>query len=153
MPAQLITIGEISRRTGLAVSAIRFYEEKGFIEPIRNSGGHRRFLRSDIRRLSLVMVAQKLGFSLAEIAEEMHALPMGRAPTKQDWSRVSTRLRARISDRIARLERLRETLDGCIGCGCLSVSACKLYNPDDQIAEKGPGPRFALGDRATRQND
>ena len=140
-----LTIGDLAARTGLAPSAIRFYEERGIVEPVRNAGGHRRYGRPDIRRLSFAMAAQTLGFSLAEIAAEMARLPAHRAPSKADWTRVSHSLRGRIDDRIAALERLRDTLDGCMGCGCLSLDTCALYNPDDILGAEGPGPRKVLG--------
>ena len=145
----LLTIGELSRRTGLSVSAIRFYEAKGLLSPIRTSGNQRRFLRSDIRRLSFALVAQRLGLTLAEVEAELASLPNGRSPTQQDWQAISTRLRATLDARIAMLERTRDMLDGCIGCGCLSLDRCALYNPNDRAARAGPGPRFLLGDRAS----
>ena len=140
----LLTIGELARRTGLSISAIRFYEAKGLIAPIRTSGNQRRFLRSDIRRLSFALVAQRLGLSLGEIEAELAQLPLGRAPTQADWQAVSERIRDRLDERIAFLQRTRGLLDGCIGCGCLSLERCALYNPEDRAAEGGPGPRFLL---------
>ena len=136
-----LSIGDLAARTGLAVSAIRFYETHGIVKPARNAGGHRRYGRADIRRLSFVMAAQKLGFSLSEIAPHLQRLPDHKAPSKADWTRISHALRARIDDRIAALEDLRDKLDGCIGCGCLSLSSCALYNPDDEKAREGSGPR------------
>ena len=136
-----LTIGDLSDRTGLAVSAIRFYETHGIVEPVRNAGGHRRYGRHDLRRLSFAMAAQRLGFSLSEIAAEMEGLPAHKAPSKSDWSRIGRSFRARIDQRIAALESLRENLDGCIGCGCLSLDTCALYNPGDAKAAEGPGPR------------
>jgi MerR family redox-sensitive transcriptional activator SoxR len=144
----LLTIGELARRTGLSVSAIRFYEARGLVAAIRTGGNQRRFMRSDIRRLSFALIAQRCGLSLGEIEKEMAGLPDGRAPTKADWRSISERLRATLDDRIALLERTRDRLDGCIGCGCLSLATCALYNPGDRAAEAGPGPRFLLGDRA-----
>lgn len=141
----LIPIGEMARRTGLSVSAIRFYEGKGLIEPVRTSGNQRRFLRSDIRRASFILIAQQLGLSLVEIKEVLTELPHGRTPTAKDWTRISTAIRGSIEQRIAELERTRDRLDGCIGCGCLSLEHCAIYNPDDALAEKGPGPRTILG--------
>lgn len=138
---QGLSIGDLADRTGLAVSAIRFYETHDIVKPLRNKGGHRRYGRSDIRRLSFVMAAQKLGFSLAEIAPHLRALPDHKAPTKADWTRISTQFRADIDARIAALEELRDKLDGCIGCGCLSLKACALYNPDDIKAKDGTGPQ------------
>jgi MerR family redox-sensitive transcriptional activator SoxR len=140
-PSQGLTIGDLADRTGLAVSAIRFYETHGIVAPLRNAGGHRRYARADIRRLSFVMAAQTLGFPLAEIAIQLKDLPPNKAPTKADWTRISKGFRHKIDTRIAALESLRDKLDGCIGCGCLSLSACKLYNPDDIARADGPGPR------------
>lgn len=143
---QGLAIGGLAARTGLSVSAIRFYEEKGLVRPDRNAGGQRRYERSDIRRLSFVMIAQKTGLSIAEIAEALASLPDGRTPTKADWERLSRKMRAGLDERIAMLERLRRRLDGCIGCGCLSLKACALYNPDDALGAKGPGPRLVIAD-------
>ncbi|MDX8353434.1 redox-sensitive transcriptional activator SoxR [Cognatiyoonia sp. IB215182] len=138
---QGLAIGDLADRTGLAVSAIRFYETHGIVKPLRNKGGHRRYGRSDIRRLSFVMAAQALGFPLSEIAEHLHALPDHKAPTKADWTRISTQFRKDIDARIAALEELRDKLDGCIGCGCLSLKSCALYNPADIKGKDGKGPR------------
>ncbi|CTQ45648.1 Redox-sensitive transcriptional activator SoxR [Labrenzia sp. THAF35] len=143
----LLTIGDLSERTGLSVSAIRFYEEKGLVHPSRNAGGQRRFLRADIRRLSFVLVAQEFGFSIAEIAAQLQRLPEGRAPTKADWTRISRDFRSHLDRKIERMTALRNKLDGCIGCGCLSMKTCQLYNAGDAAASKGRGPRFLLGDR------
>ena len=143
-----LTIGELARRTGLSVSAIRFYEEKGLVGAIRSSGNQRRFMRSDIRRLSFAMIGQRLGLTLAEIRAELATLPQGRAPTQGDWQTISARIRDRLNERIAMLEKTRDLLDGCIGCGCLSLDKCRLYNPNDRAARAGAGPRFLLGDRA-----
>lgn len=141
----LIPIGEMARRTGLSVSAIRFYEGKGLIEPVRTSGNQRRFLRSDIRRVSFILIAQQLGLTLGEIEELMADLPHGRTPTAKDWRDISRTIRSRLDQQIAQLERTRDRLDGCIGCGCLSLEHCAIYNPDDKLAAKGPGPRQILG--------
>ena len=140
-----LTIGDLARRTGLAVSAIRFYETHGIVQPLRNAGGHRRYGRADIRRLSFAMIAQRLGFALADIAALMADLPAHKAPSKADWTRISTAIRGDIDTRIATLERLRDRLDGCIGCGCLSLESCALYNPDDALAARGPGPHKLTG--------
>ncbi|MEO0774872.1 MAG: redox-sensitive transcriptional activator SoxR [Pseudomonadota bacterium] len=145
-PSEGLSIGEIADRTGLAVSAIRYYEEEGLVAPWRNDAGRRRFQRADIRRLSFIMVAQQFGFTLAQIKAELDRLPRHRAPTKRDWARISAEFRAGLDARIARLEKLRDTLDGCIGCGCLSLEVCALYNPADAAAEKGQGPRYLMGD-------
>jgi len=142
-----LSIGDIAARTGLAVSAIRYYEDEGLVLPWRNQAGRRRFQRADIRRLSFIMVAQQFGFTLAQIRVELDRLPRHRAPTKGDWARISTEFRDGLNARIARLEKLRDTLDGCIGCGCLSLEACALYNPADQAATRGTGPRYLMGDR------
>lgn len=150
---QLLSIGELSRRTGLSVSAIRFYEERGVISAVRSRGNQRRFLRADIRRLSFALIAQQLGLSLAEIGAELATLPQGRTPTRRDWQAISQRIRGALQRRIEMLERTRDLLDGCIGCGCLSLSRCALYNPDDRAARGGAGPRFLLGDKTTDFTD
>ncbi|MDK2759905.1 MAG: redox-sensitive transcriptional activator SoxR [Sphingopyxis sp.] len=144
----LIAIGELAARTGVAVSAIRFYEAKGLVAALRTGGGQRRFLRADIRRVSFVLIAQQLGLSLDEIVAELARLPAGRTPNGADWTRISTALRARIDAQIAALECTRELLDNCIGCGCLSLKKCGLYNREDKAAQRGAGPRYLLGDRA-----
>ena len=137
----LLPIGELARRTGLSVSAIRFYEERGLVEALRTSGNQRRFLRGDIRRLSFILIAQRLGLSLAEIEEALAGLPQGRTPNAADWKRISGSIRKRIEDQIASLEKMRDSLDGCIGCGCLSLKKCALYNAEDKWGESGSGPR------------
>lgn len=137
----LLQIGDLARRTGLSVSAIRFYEEKGLVEPLRTSGNQRRFLRSDIRRLSFILIAQKLGLSLDEIAQSLAELPHGRTPNAADWKQISGHVRGKIDAQIAALQKVREDLDGCIGCGCLSLRKCALYNPQDKWGEGGSGPR------------
>ncbi|MEM6909101.1 MAG: redox-sensitive transcriptional activator SoxR [Pseudomonadota bacterium] len=142
----LIPIGEIARRTGLSVSAIRFYEQRGLIEPIRTSGNQRRFLRSDIRRVSFVLIAQQLGLSLTEIEIELAKLPHGRTPNARDWRRISTAIKTMLDRKIGQLERTRDRLDGCIGCGCLSLKKCAIYNPKDKLASDGAGPRTVLQD-------
>ncbi|WP_427964921.1 redox-sensitive transcriptional activator SoxR [Altererythrobacter sp.] len=143
--SDLISIGEMARRTGLSVSAIRFYEEKGLVEPIRTAGNQRRFLRSDIRRLSFILIAQRLGMALSEIEEELRKLPQGRTPNAHDWQKISNSIRGELDRKITQLERMRDRLDGCIGCGCLSLTHCQLYNKDDILAEEGPGPRKVFG--------
>ncbi|MBX9645175.1 MAG: redox-sensitive transcriptional activator SoxR [Novosphingobium sp.] len=140
----LLPIGELARRTGLAVSAIRFYEDKGLVQSLRTSGNQRRFLRSDIRRLSFILIAQKLGLGLVEIEVELSKLPMGRTPTVNDWQKISRSLRKEIDARIQLLNRTRSKLDECIGCGCLSLQRCQLYNRDDRAGAAGPGPRYVL---------
>jgi MerR family transcriptional regulator, redox-sensitive transcriptional activator SoxR len=149
MPGTLLTIGELARRTGASVSAIRFYEARGLIRPVRTRGNQRRFLRADIRRLAFALIAQQLGLTLAEIERELATLPADRAPSAQDWARISADIRSRLDARIALLIQTRDKLDGCIGCGCLSLKTCALYNPDDRAARAGAGPRFLLGDRAS----
>lgn len=140
------SIGALADRTGLAVSAIRYYEAQGLIKPWRNAGGQRRFERADLRRLSFIMIAQQFGFTLPQIKSELDRLPGGRTPTKSDWARISEGFRATLDRRITTLTKLRDNLDGCIGCGCLSLEACALYNPTDRAAEKGQGPRYLMGD-------
>ncbi|MFD1610578.1 redox-sensitive transcriptional activator SoxR [Sphingomonas tabacisoli] len=144
--AELLTIGDLARRTGLSISAIRFYEARGLVQSLRSSGNQRRFLRGDIRRLSFILIAQRVGLSLAEIETELVALPQSRNPTRADWQRISTRIHGRLEERIALLQRTRDRLGGCIGCGCLSLDTCALYNPADRAAHGGAGPRYLLGD-------
>ncbi|MGB7373195.1 redox-sensitive transcriptional activator SoxR [Pontixanthobacter sp.] len=139
-----LPIGELARRTGLSVSAIRFYEEKGLVQSIRSSGNQRRFLRADLRRLSFILIAQKLGLALGEIEYELAKLPQGRNPTVRDWAKISASIRAQLDAKIALLERTRDRLDGCIGCGCLSLKKCQIYNKADSAAEKGAGPQHVL---------
>lgn len=141
-----LSIGALAARTGLAVSAIRYYEAQGLIKPWRNAGGQRRFERADLRRLSFVMIAQQFGFTLPQIKSELDRLPGGRTPNKSDWARISEGFRTALDSRITTLTKLRDNLDGCIGCGCLSLEACALYNPTDQAREKGQGPRYLMGD-------
>ena len=143
-----LSIGALAKRTGLAVSAIRYYEAQGLIRPWRNAGGQRRFERADLRRLSFVIIAQQFGFTLPQIKAQLDRLPGGRTPTKADWTRISASFRAALDERIDTLTRLRDDLDGCIGCSCLSLKACALYNPGDRAREKGAGPRYLMGDRA-----
>lgn len=140
----LLPIGELARRTGLAVSAIRFYEDKGLIKAMRSLGNQRRFLRSDIRRLSFILIAQKLGLGLSEIESELAQLPQGRTPTLSDWQKLSRSMRSQLDSRIQLLHRTRMKLDECIGCGCLSLAKCQLYNRDDRAAAAGVGPRYVL---------
>ena len=142
-----LPIGQVARRTGLAVSAIRYYEDEGLVTSIRDAAGRRHFARSDIRRLSFVRILQNFGFSLARIREVLDGLPEARTPTPEDWRAIAGGLRADLDARIATLERLRDDLDGCIGCGCLSLSRCGLYNPQDAASAKGAGARYLMGDR------
>lgn len=141
-----LSIGALARRTGLAVSAIRYYEAQGLIKPWRNAGGQRRFERADLRRLSFVMIAQQFGFTLPQIKDQLDRLPNGRTPNKTDWANISAEFRSALDARITTLTKLRDNLDGCIGCGCLSLEACALYNPTDRAAQKGQGPRYLMGD-------
>lgn len=147
MAFQGLSIGALATRTGLAVSAIRYYEAQGLIAPWRNNGGQRRFQRADIRRLSFVMIAQQFDFSLPEIRALLDQLPDRRTPTPGDWAAISTTFRDRLDARIETLQKLRDNLDGCIGCGCLSLPKCALYNADDRARTKGAGPRYLMGDR------
>jgi MerR family transcriptional regulator, redox-sensitive transcriptional activator SoxR len=142
--AELLPIGALSKRTGLAVSAIRFYEDKGLIRSQRTSGNQRRFRRSDIRRLSFIVIAQRLGLSLPEIETKLTALPEGRNPSITDWQRINRSMRDEIDERIALLTKARSKLDECIGCGCMSLERCKRTNRDDRAGAAGPGPRFVL---------
>jgi len=144
-----LSIGQLAHRTGLAVSAIRYYESQGLVSAFRNAGGHRRFARSDIRRLSFVMIAQQFGFSIEQIRQQLDAIPNARNPGKDDWARISGEFRAELDKRIETLTLLRDKLDGCIGCGCLSLEKCALYNPQDRAGAKGAGPRYLLGDKPT----
>ena len=137
----VLTIGEVARRSGVASSALRFYEERGLIQSERAGSGHRRFPRHVLRRIAFIVFAQRIGLSLDEIGEELAKLPVGRVPTQRDWSRLSAKWLNRIDDRIAELERLREGLTTCIGCGCLSFERCGLTNPEDRLGRAGPGPR------------
>jgi len=141
-----LPIGRLSDRTGVPVWAIRFYEARGVVGSIRDASGRRRFKRSVIRRLSFLRSAQSLGFSLADIRAQLDGLPDRRTPTVEDWSTLSRRFGQDIDRRIAELEQLKENLASCIGSGCLSLTKCRLYNPDDAAAALGDGPRYLLGD-------
>ncbi|OON59793.1 redox-sensitive transcriptional activator SoxR [Massilia sp. KIM] len=137
-----LTVGEVASRAGVAVSALHFYESKGLIRSMRSSGGQRRYGREVLRRVAVIKVAQRIGIPLAEIGAALAALPEGRTPTAGDWARMSKRWRAELDERIAQLTRLRDQLDGCIGCGCLSLEHCRLRNPMDELAEQGSGPQL-----------
>jgi len=141
-----LSIGKVADRTGLSISAIRYYENENLVYPIRNSGGQRLFKRADIRRLSFIMIAQQLGFSLEQIRLQLNQLPERRTPTKKDWGKISKGFKVELDQRIQQLSLMREKLDQCIGCGCLSLRACALYNPGDQAKKLGSGPRYILGD-------
>jgi MerR family redox-sensitive transcriptional activator SoxR len=144
--SELLTIGELSARSGVAASALRFYEERGLIRAERASSGHRRFPRPVIRRVAFIVFAQRVGLSLDEIQAELSKLPADRVPNRGDWAKLSASWSTRIDARIAELERLKAGLTECIGCGCLSLARCKLANPDDRAGARGPGPRYWIGD-------
>jgi MerR family redox-sensitive transcriptional activator SoxR len=141
---ETLTIGDFSARSGVAPSALRYYEKEGLIRSTRTTGNQRRYQRSELRRVAFIRIAQQVGVSLDEIREALASLPENRTPTKADWSRLSARWRRRLDERIALMERLRDQLTGCIGCGCLSLQRCKLANPGDRLAESGPGARTLL---------
>ena len=138
-PTDLLTVGEVAHRSGFATSALRFYEREGLIDSGRTSGGQRRYARSVLRRLAFIRAARNIRLSLDEVRAALETLPGGRTPTKADWARLSRGWRPRIDAQIERLERLRDKLDGCIGCGCLSLRTCALQNADDEVAPRGPG--------------
>jgi MerR family redox-sensitive transcriptional activator SoxR len=140
-----LTIGELAERSGIATSAIRYYEERGLVRSRRTTGNQRRYERPMLRRLAFIRTAQRVGLSLEEIEQALARLPSNRTPTKADWSRLSRGWRPRLDAQIAQLERLRDTLDSCIGCGCLSLKRCNLSNPGDLVAGRGPGPVFLEG--------
>ncbi len=139
---ELLKIGEVAHRSGVAASALRFYEERGLITSTREGSGHRAYPRTVLRRIAFIVFAQRIGLSLEEIAGELARLPGDRAPTRRDWSRLSRDWTARIDERIAELQRLRSGLTECVGCGCLSLQRCALSNPGDRVAARGPGPRY-----------
>lgn len=143
---ELLTIGTLSARTGISIPTIRFYERKELVSSQRTASGHRRFHRSVIRQLSVIVVCQRLGYPLSEIGERLSELPNNRAPTDADWAALAQEFRLEIDDRVERLIGLRDNLDGCIGCGCVSLEVCMLYNPDDEAASLGSGPRYLMGD-------
>ena len=144
---ELLTIGEVSRRSGVAASALRFYEDRGLIASERAGSGHRRYPRPVLRRIAFIVFAQRVGLTLEEIGAELAKLPPDRAPTRRDWARLTKTWSGRIDDRIAELQRLQRGLTECIGCGCLSLDRCRLANPGDRAAGLGPGPRYWIGDR------
>ena len=145
--SDLLTISDVSRRSGVASSALRFYEERGLIRSERAGSGHRRYHRSVLRRIAFIVFAQKIGLSLEEIGRELAQLPANRVPELTDWARISQGWTKRVDERIAELERLRDGLTACIGCGCLSLQQCQLANPGDRAARAGPGPRYWLPDK------
>ncbi len=145
--SELLTISEVARRSGVAASALRFYEERGLIASERAGSGHRRYRRPVLRRIAFIVFAQRVGLTLDEIGAELAKLPEDRAPNRRDWSRLSRGWGARIDERIAELERLKAGLTECIGCGCLSLERCRLANPQDRASRLGPGPRYWIADR------
>jgi MerR family redox-sensitive transcriptional activator SoxR len=147
-PESWIPIGELARRSGMAASALRFYEEQGLIESHRSESGRRQFARSALRRVAFVRAAQAVGLTLDQIRAALAGLPNGRTPTQQDWQRLSSAWQPLLDQRIAELTLLRDKLSSCIGCGCLSLAKCTLYNPGDVAARKGTGARYLLGDKA-----
>jgi MerR family redox-sensitive transcriptional activator SoxR len=147
----LLTIGEVSRRSGVAASALRFYEERGLVRSERPGSGHRRYPRAVLRRIAFIVFAQRIGLTLEEIGAELAKLPEDDAPTRRDWARLSSTWTSRIDERIAELERLKLGLTECIGCGCLSLDRCRLANPGDRAGRLGPGPRYWVGDAPIRR--
>lgn len=145
-PRKPLTIGELSARSGVATSALRFYESEALISSNRTSGNQRRYRRDTLRRVAFIRAAQQLGLSLDEIRAALGTLPDNRVPTKDDWEKLSRSWRPRLDEQIRQLQRLRDQLDGCIGCGCLSLRRCRLLNFGDHAAERGPGPRFVFED-------
>jgi MerR family redox-sensitive transcriptional activator SoxR len=141
-PGKELSVGEVAARSGVAVSTLHYYESEGLIRSWRNQGNQRRYAREVLRRVAVIRVAQRAGISLASIRDALKALPNGRTPTMEDWAHLSSRWKAELDDRISRLTRLRDQLDGCIGCGCLSLSACPLRNAGDKLGKLGPGPRI-----------
>jgi len=141
-----LTIGETAQRSGVAASALRFYETRNLIASHRGPGNQRRYHRSMLRKISIIKVAQSLGLSLEEISTALETLPNKRTPTRRDWEKLSLKWRGQLDARIASLQKMREQLSGCIGCGCLSLKRCALYNPGDRVAARGAGPRYLLGD-------
>ncbi|MDM0075539.1 redox-sensitive transcriptional activator SoxR [Variovorax sp. J2P1-59] len=139
-----LTVGEVARRSGVTVSALHFYETQGLIHSTRTAGNQRRYARTMLRRVAFVRVAQRVGISLAEIGNALAALPSDASPSREDWSRLSMSWRAELDERIAQLKKLRDTLDDCIGCGCLSIDRCKLRNPLDRLGAEGQGPQRLL---------
>src|SRR3954447_18676154 len=141
---ETLAIGDLAARSGVATSALRYYEREGLIRSTRTTGNQRRYLRSELRRVAFIKIAQQVGVSLEEIREALAALPENRTPTKADWTRLSARWRHRLDERIALMERLRDQLTGCIGCGCLSLQRCNLINPVDRLAARGQGPQIIV---------
>jgi MerR family redox-sensitive transcriptional activator SoxR len=146
-PSDSLTIAEVARRSGVAASALRFYEQRGLIAAERTGSGHRRFPRAVLRRIAFIVFAQHIGLSLDEVGEALASLPRNRVPERADWAKLSASWRARVDARIEELQRLKTGLTECIGCGCLSLQTCRLANPDDWAGRAGAGPRYLLGDR------
>jgi MerR family redox-sensitive transcriptional activator SoxR len=144
--ATTLTIGEVAERSGVAPSALRYYEDRGLISPDRTTASHRRYQRAVLRRVAFIVFAQRVGLTLDEIGEELARLPADRVPVRRDWAKLSHKWSARIDERIAELERLKAGLTECIGCGCLSLARCKLSNPDDRLARTGAGARYWAGE-------
>lgn len=142
---EVLTVGEVAKRSGVATSALRFYEERGLINSERNSSGHRRYPQAVIRRVAFIVFAQRIGLTLEEIGAALAKLPRNRVPERSDWAKLSRGWTKRIDQRMAELERLRRGLTECIGCGCLSLDRCQLANPGDRVARYGPGPRYWIG--------
>jgi MerR family redox-sensitive transcriptional activator SoxR len=145
----LLTISEVSRRSGVAASALRFYEERGLVKSERAGSGHRRYPRAVLRRVAFIVFAQRMGLTLEEVGAELAKLPANRVPERTDWAKISASWTKRIDERIAELERLRAGLTRCIGCGCLSLQDCQLANPGDRASRLGPGPRYWIGNKNT----
>jgi MerR family redox-sensitive transcriptional activator SoxR len=145
--ARRLTVGEVADRTGVATSALRFYEEHGLIRSERSDAGHRRYHPDVLRRVSFIRTAQRVGLSLTEIADALASLPESRTPTSRDWARLARAWQPRLDEQIALLQRMRDQLDECIGCGCLSLTSCGIWNPDDAAATLGTGPRYLLSDQ------
>lgn len=148
-----LTIGELANRAGVATSALRFYESKGLIESERSAGNQRRYQRAALRRVSIIRAAQEVGLSLSEVGEALATLPHDKTPTKADWERMSRAWHQRLDQQIAELQALRDDLTGCIGCGCLSLKSCAIFNPADAIAERGTGARYLMGDEKIQAAD
>lgn len=143
---EMLMIGEVAARSGVAASALRYYEERGLITPERTGASHRRYQRSVLRRVAFIVFAQRVGLSLDEVRQELGRLPADRVPRRSDWARLSSKWSERIDERIDELERLKAGLTECIGCGCLSLARCRLANPGDRAASTGPGPRYWTGE-------
>lgn len=150
MATTTMTIGEMVDRSGVPHSALRFYESEGLLHTERTDGGQRRYHRDQLRRVAFIRIAQQVGLSLDAIRDALDELPEQRTPTARDWTKLSTSWRPMLDDKIAELERMRDQLDSCIGCGCLSLATCGLYNHDDEAAELGAGPRWIIGERPSR---